>query len=69
MDISLTEQIDDAVRELARRTRAYPSLVKSGTLDAGEATYQRRVQEAILWTLRWVASAQRQLPLFPEGGR
>ena len=62
--ISLAEQIDDAVRELARRKREYPYLVESGKLDAGEATYQRRVQEAIVHTLKQLEAEERQLLLF-----
>ena len=62
--ISLAEQIDDAVRELARRKREYPYLVESGKLDAGEAMYQRRVQEAIVRSLKQLEVEQHQLSLF-----
>ena len=37
--IPLTEQIAEAQRELDLRRQCYPALVKSGTLDAGEAKY------------------------------
>jgi hypothetical protein len=62
--ISLAEQIAEAQRELALRKQCYPAWVKSGKLDAGDATYQIRVQEAIVKTLMQLDAAQRQLPLF-----
>jgi hypothetical protein len=38
--------------------------VKSGKLDAGDAQYQIRVQEAIVRTLLRLDAEQRQLSLF-----
>ena len=66
MDISLTEQIAEAQRELALRKQVYPKLVKRGKLDAGEAQYQLRVMHAIARTLLRLDAEQRQLPLFSE---
>jgi hypothetical protein len=62
--ISLAEQIAEAQRELALRRKCYPAWVKSGKLDAGDATYQIRVQEEIVRTLRRLDAEQRQLSLF-----
>ena len=62
--ISLAEQIAEAQRELALRKKCYPAWVKSGKLDAGDATYQIRVQKEIVRTLRRLDAEQRQLPLF-----
>jgi len=49
--IALAEQIAEAQRELALRKQCYPQWITSGTLDAGEATYQMRCMEAIVRTL------------------
>jgi hypothetical protein len=38
--IPLAEQIAEAQRELALRRKCYPAWVRSGKLDAGDATYQ-----------------------------
>jgi hypothetical protein len=65
--ITLAEQIAEAQRELALRRACYPQWVKSGKLDAGDATDQIRVQEAIVRTLMRLDAEQRQLSLF--GGR
>ena len=62
--ITLVEQIAEAQRELALRKRCYPQWVKSGKLDAGDAKWQTRVQEAILRTLMDLDAEQRQLALF-----
>ena len=62
--ISLAEQIAEAQRELALRKKCYPAWVKSGKLDAGDATYQIRVQKEIVRTLRRLDAEQRQLSLF-----
>ena len=62
--IALAEQIAEAQRELALRKQCYPQWVKSGKLDAGDATYQLRVQEEIVRTLRRLDAEQRQLFLF-----
>ena len=62
--ISLAEQIAEAQRELALRKQCYPAWVKSGKLDAGDATYQIRVMEAMVRTLVWLDAEQRQLCLF-----
>ena len=48
------------------RKKVYPKLIKSGKLDAGDATYQLRVMEAIVRTLMRLDAEQRQLPLFGE---
>jgi hypothetical protein len=39
MMISLADQIAEARRELALRTRLYPGWVKRGTLTEGQAVY------------------------------
>ena len=65
--IALAEQIAEAQRELALRKKCYPQWIKRGKLDAGDATYQIRVQEAIVRTLMRLDAEQRQLSLF--GGR
>jgi hypothetical protein len=62
--ITLAEQIAEAQRELALRRKCYPQWVKSGKLDAGDAQYQIRVQEAIVRTLLRLDAEQRQLSLF-----
>jgi hypothetical protein len=62
--IALAEQIAEAQRELALRRTCYPPWVKSGKLDAGDATYQITVMEAIVQTLRQLDAEQRQLSLF-----
>jgi len=62
--ITLAEQIDEARRELALRRTCYLQWVKSGKLDAGDAQYQIRVQEAIVRTLLRLDAEQRQLSLF-----
>ena len=62
--IALADQIVEAQRELALRKRCYPQWVKSGKLDAGEATYQIKVMEAIVRTLMAVDAEQRQMSLF-----
>ena len=62
--ITLAEQIAEAQRELALRRKCYPQWVKSGKLDAGDAQYQIRVQEAIVRTLMRLDAEQRQLSLF-----
>jgi len=43
----LAERIAEAQRELALRKQCYPQWIKSGTLDAGDATYQLLVQERL----------------------
>ena len=65
--ITLGEQIAEAQRELALRKKCYPAWVKSGKLDAGDAQYQIRVQEAIVRTLMRLVAEQRQLSLFGTG--
>jgi hypothetical protein len=62
--ITLGEQIAEAQRELALRRKCYPVWVKSGKLDAGDATYQIHCLEAIVRTLRQLDAEQRQLSLF-----
>jgi hypothetical protein len=62
--ISLAEQIVEAQRELALRKKCYPQWVKSGKLDAGDATYQIQVMKEIVRTLMRVDAEQRQLSLF-----
>ena len=62
--IALAEQIAEAQRELALRKQCYPSWITSGTLDAGEATYQIRCMETIVRTLMQLDAEQRQLSLF-----
>jgi hypothetical protein len=63
--ISLADQLAEARRELALRRQCYPRWITNGTLDAGDATYQLKVMEAIIATLVRLDHAQRQLPLFP----
>jgi hypothetical protein len=62
--IPLAEQIAEVQRELALRKRCYPAWVKSGKLDAGEATWQLRVMEEVLRTLQRLDAEQRQMSLF-----
>lgn len=62
--ITLEEQIAEAQRELALRKKCYPQWITSGKLDAGDATYQLRVMEAIVKTLMTLDAEQRQLSLF-----
>jgi len=66
--ITLAEQIAEAQRELAQRKRCYPAWVKRGKLDAGDATYQIKVMEAIVRTLMQLDAEQRQLSLFGSQG-
>ena len=65
--ITLVEQIAEAQRELALRRKCYSGWVKAGKLDAGDATYQMRVMEAIVRTLMRLDAEQRQLSLFNQG--
>ena len=65
--ITLVEQIAEAQRELAPRRKRYSGWVKAGKLDAGDATYQMRVMEAIVRTLMRLDAEQRQLSLFNQG--
>ena len=65
--IALAEQIAEAQRELALRKKCYPAWIKSGKLDAGEATYQIRCLEAMVRTLMRLDAEQRQLSLFRTG--
>jgi len=66
--ITLAEQIAEAQRELALRKKRYPQWMKSGKLDAGDATYQICVQEEIVKILMRLDAEQRQMRLFgPEG--
>ena len=67
--ITLAEQMAEAQRELALRKQCYPAWIKSGTLDAGDATYQRRGMAAIVRTLMRLDAEQRQLPLFDRRER
>lgn len=69
MDIALAEQIAEVQREIALRKACYPAWVKKGTLDPADAKRQIEVMQEVLKTLRLVDFAQRQLPLFLEGGR
>jgi hypothetical protein len=62
----LAEQIAEVQREIAMRKQVYPGLVRKGKLDAGEATYQIRVMQAIARTLMRLDAEQRQLSLFGE---
>src|ERR671930_262418 len=61
--ISLAEQMAEAQRALALRRQCYPAWVQSGKLDAGDATYQLRVLEAMVRTLMRVEAEERQLSL------
>ena len=65
--ITLAEQIAEAQRELALRRKCYPAWVKSGQLDAGDASHQLQAMEAIVQTLRRLDAEQRQLSLFDAG--
>ena len=62
--ITLAEQITEAQRELALRRQCYPAWVKSGKLEAGDATYPLTVMEAMVRTRMRVDAEQRQLSLF-----
>ena len=62
--ITLADQIAEAQRELALRKRCYPQWVKSGKIDAGDATYQIKVLAEIVRTLMRLDAEQRQLSLF-----
>ena len=62
--ITLAAQIAEAQRELALRRQCYPGWVKSGKLDAGDASYQLQAMEAIVRTLQQLDVEQRQLSLF-----
>jgi hypothetical protein len=64
---TLAGQSADAPREGALRRTCYPQWIKSGTRDAGEATYQIRVQEARGRTLMRLDAEQRQLSVFGAG--
>jgi hypothetical protein len=64
--IALGKQIAEAQRELALRRKCYPAWVKSGKLNAGDATYQMAVMEEIVRTLMRLDAEQRQLSLFGE---
>ena len=64
--ITLAEQIDETRRELALRRQCYPSWIKAGTLDPGDAKYQLACMDAILQTLVELDHQQRQLPLFTQ---
>ena len=64
--ITLADQIAEAQRELALRKKCYPTWVKRGKLDAGEATYQIGVMEEIVRTLLGLDAEQRQVWLFGE---
>jgi hypothetical protein len=66
--ITLAEQIAEAQRELALRKKCYPTWVKSGKLDPGDAKYQLLVQEEIVRTLLRLDAEQRQLSLFASQG-
>jgi hypothetical protein len=65
--IALAEQLAEAQRELALRKKCSPAWVRSGKLDAGDATSQIRVMEAIVRTLMRLDAEQRQLSLFGSG--
>jgi hypothetical protein len=60
---TLAEQIAEAQRELVLRRTCYPAWVQNGKLDAGDATYQIRVLEAIVRTLLRLDAEERQLSL------
>jgi hypothetical protein len=68
MMLSLAEQIAEAQRALALRRRLYPGFVKSGKLDAGDATYQIVVMEVRVRTLKRLDAEQLQLSLFGTEG-
>jgi hypothetical protein len=65
--ITLEEHIAEAQRARALRKKGYPAWVKSGKLEAGDATYQIAVQEAMVRTLMQMDAAQRQLSLLGTG--
>lgn len=50
--VSLHDQWQEAVRELAMRRRVYPRWVRQDHLMPDRAAYQLRVQEAIVATLK-----------------
>ena len=52
--ISLNEQIDEVVRELAQRSTVYPRLVQTGKMRESIADYQVERMTAVLNTLRWL---------------
>ena len=66
--ITLEEQIAEAQRELALRKKCYPQWIKSGKLDAGDATYQILAMQEIVKTLMRLDAEQRQLSLFATQG-
>jgi hypothetical protein len=51
--ISLNEQIDEVVRELAKRATVYPRAVQIGKMRQSIADYQVARMTAVLNTLRW----------------
>jgi hypothetical protein len=51
--ISLNEQIDEVVRELAKRATVYPRAVQIGKMRQSIADYQVERMTAVLNTLRW----------------
>jgi hypothetical protein len=59
--ITLTEQLVEARRELARRRTSYPQCVKRGVLDMTTAYYQLQAQEAIVQTLECVEKTRERL--------
>jgi hypothetical protein len=61
--VTLAAQIAEAQRELALRKQCYPAWVTSGKLEAGDATYQLLVMEAIVRTLMRLDAEQRQMHL------
>ena len=62
--VSLTEQIEEAQRELALKEKCFPGWVKSGRLSMDEAYHRLAAQRAILATLQRLEVEQRQLALF-----
>jgi hypothetical protein len=59
--ITLTEQIVEARRELARRRASYPQCVERGTLDMATAYSQLQAQEAIVKTLECLEKTRERL--------
>jgi hypothetical protein len=61
--LTLAKQSAEAQRDLALRKKGYPPWITSGKRDAGDATDQLKVMEAIARTLMRVEAEQRPLSL------
>lgn len=59
--VDLAGQIAEVRRELALRRSVYPRLVGSGKMRQGEADLSLRRMEAVLATLQWLETHQRDI--------